>query len=281
MEKAPLIYQLEHRDRSTQETRSHTLSHRGCLAQIDPRLRIVSLLYGRGSFGSVYQVCDEMARCGEWAVKLVPLHEHPKRWQVDEGEFLREAEMAKRLSDVGIGARVLGFRVCEDVTSQQRLGLIVMERLDETVRSYAKKYPRRFATERDWIELQVHTLVTRLADHFRLRHTDLHTENVMLELDPRTHRAKRVVLVDAGGVRPLGKMKALTAIRDAMRTYNKSLAMFTGSRPPPGALSADTTRTSASSSSQRRQYTKTQSAHMSGSSQTKHINKKRPRRSQQ
>lgn len=197
----PAYYALEHRKPNSTEVDRGVLSQADCVAHVDPSLRInTSVVYGRGSSGTVYQMCDRMANCDRWAAKIVLLYTSPQTsFEQTAAQFVREGETASMLGDIGVGARVLGYRVCEDAQTGRQIGIIVTERFDETLKSYSQKYRSKYREAEDYIHGQVLAIVNTLATQ-GYRHFDLHSENVMVQLDA-AHNIKRIALVDAGGIK--------------------------------------------------------------------------------
>src|SRR5690242_6872556 len=100
------------------------VSDSACFSKIDRTLRLnTDVRYGRGSFGSVYQVCSRLSGdCNVWAAKLVPLWpvSNLAKFRASEGDFKREVRLTKLLSDLGVGATMLGSRVCDSSLDPHR-----------------------------------------------------------------------------------------------------------------------------------------------------------------
>lgn len=205
-----------------------------CFGQIDRKLQLdTRVRLGRGAFGSVYQVCDRISKkksksnCGIWVAKLVPLFAKSdlKHYRASEEDFRREAQLTRRLSNLGVGVTVLGWRVCRSAADPgQKIGIIVMERLDTTVKEFAQKHPNEYVLDKELIDREVSDLLDTLAIN-RLRHRDLHTQNVMLKLKRGTNRVAAVFLVDAGGIQSItarSESSKLAAIDYAHRTWEHS-----------------------------------------------------------
>jgi hypothetical protein len=100
-------------------------------------------------------------------------------------DFEQEVKIATKAGELGIGPKVLYSKVCAGGLSNPQfgsfdVGILVMERMDMTLISFAFKHPDKYkARFRDLLK-QARKIGSK-ADKHGLHHEDLHANNIMMK----------------------------------------------------------------------------------------------------
>jgi len=149
---------------------------------------------GRGSFGVTFAACSasDAAGCSHVA-KVVPIPQVPN--SIVERSFRLECVLCLHASDNGYGPKVQHTIICEGDEKSPKYGIIIMERLTDTMYNLQA---RGQLTPADCI--QAASMMSRM--HVAgIWHSDLHSNNIMYKELPNGKRT--FVMIDFGMAWPL------------------------------------------------------------------------------
>eukprot|EP01116_Phalansterium_solitarium_P015479 TRINITY_DN3425_c0_g1_i2.p1 TRINITY_DN3425_c0_g1~~TRINITY_DN3425_c0_g1_i2.p1 ORF type:complete len:228 (-),score=11.54 TRINITY_DN3425_c0_g1_i2:601-1221(-) len=150
---------------------------------------------GHGSYGEVFTACRQ-SDCA-YVMKVQHIKDDDAT-AVTQEEFDNEVKVSELMGKVGVGPKVYRSFVCDDcgrttyTHDAERLGFIVMERLDTTVKAFFDQDPDNGRLYGDAIHqriiAKIHDMVNK-----GVVNVDLRPENLMLKLPE-----KRVYIIDWG-----------------------------------------------------------------------------------
>ena len=186
-------------------------------------------LIGCGRWSQVYSVYNS----DDWVVKVVPINRYMLNskeitWEqvvelkneeiangspetdicgcnlVTQTEFEKERNVSIQMSDLQIGPSLKGHAIvalnCTGESFVTNVGCLLMERLQYTLGEYAKLlHERRKNSYKEWQKVQEY-LSAQMIKSFKagLVHRDLHSENIMVNIEANTLQVQKLRLIDFG-----------------------------------------------------------------------------------
>jgi hypothetical protein len=173
----------------------------GCLKDYTVRQ-----VLGKGSYGSVYLVCEATSpeQCDKVAKVLRIRGREAGEWEQATAEFVA----AKFAESIGVGPKIYGSRVCIDPNGPRNevLFIILMDKFDTDL----EKVRLEQNDDRVVDKVDVRAALARLEGAImRLHdggfsHNDVKPANVAVSFEPNSRRVRSVRLIDFGMSQPLG-----------------------------------------------------------------------------
>ena len=178
-----------------------------CLSTIPIREWIAN-----GKYGSVFLACVEH-EC-KYILKMIPLNVHIPTEECDisqpdnldticikysENDFMHETNLSIKFGQSNIGPKVKMIGFCEDVENKYqgkiKVGYMVQEKYDMTLKEYISKYPNDFNNGFGFISNELIRKAKQI-DEMGYFNEDIHEENIMLKIVDDV--IKDVALIDFG-----------------------------------------------------------------------------------
>jgi len=176
------------------------------ICQIELQMNCLSSFHlgekvGEGSYGAVIQADNVI-------LKLIPLSSAESEFcaMTSPEKFQEEVNVSKEISDKKLGPIFIRSFICEATATSEsshvpkpiRVGVIVQEKWDLTLQTYAKLFKRKYKRKRAQIYIMVKSIIDRYLTH-HITHKDVKMNNIMVKVNSKND-IEDMTFIDFGAI---------------------------------------------------------------------------------